>query len=115
MDLAAFLARHSARHADLPIGASRPMDEQLRSMRETGRPWRCGPADLPPTGPFVEEARALGMHTFVGVPVVVDGRIWGVAFASSTADRPFADDAEARLTGFTELVGTAISNAPARE
>jgi signal transduction histidine kinase len=63
----------------------------------------------------VEEARALGMRTFVGVPIVVDGRMWGVAFASSTADQPFADDAEARLADFTELVATAIANAESRE
>jgi signal transduction histidine kinase/ketosteroid isomerase-like protein len=114
-DTITLVAAWSARHADLPIGASRPMDEQLRSMRETGQPWRWGPADLPPTGPFVEEARALGMRTFVGVPIAVDGRMWGVAFASSTADQPFADDAEARLADFTELVATAIANAESRE
>ena len=113
-DTVTLVAAWSARQADLPLGSSRPVDDALRSMRETGHPWRRGPADLPPTGPFVEEARALGMHTFVGVPVVVDGRIWGAIFVSSTADRPFADDAEARLTGFTELVGTAIANAHAR-
>jgi signal transduction histidine kinase/ketosteroid isomerase-like protein len=114
-DTITLVAAWSARNADLPIGAGRPVDEQLRSIRETGQPWRWGPADLPPTGPFVEEARALGMRTFVGVPIVVDGRIWGVAFASSTADQPFADDAESRLAGFTELVATAIANAESRE
>jgi signal transduction histidine kinase len=48
------------------------------------------------------------------VPIVVDGRVWGFAFASSTADRPFAEDAEARIAAFTELVAMAISNAQAR-
>jgi GAF domain-containing protein len=90
------------------------VDDELRSMRETGRPWRWGPADLPLTGTFVEEARALGIRTAVGVPIVVDGRVWGFAFASSVADKPFADDAAARLANFTELVATAISNAQAR-
>ncbi|HWG60212.1 MAG TPA: GAF domain-containing protein [Streptosporangiaceae bacterium] len=113
-DTITLVAAWSARHADLPIGASRPMDEQLWSMREAGQPWRWGPADMPPAGPFVEEARTLGMRTFVGVPIVVDGRMWGVAFASSAADQPFADDAEARLAGFTELVATAIANAESR-
>jgi GAF domain-containing protein len=83
-------------------------------MRETGHAWRRGPMELPPTGTFVEEARALGQRTFLGVPIMVEGRTWGVVFASSAADRPFADDAEARLTGFTELIGTAIANAHAR-
>ena len=113
-DTVTLVAAWNARHLDLPIGSNRPVDEELRSMRETGRPWRRGPAELPLTGPFVEEARALGQRTFLGVPIVVEGRTWGVVFASSTADRPFADDAEARLTGFTELIGTAIANAHAR-
>jgi signal transduction histidine kinase/ketosteroid isomerase-like protein len=114
-DTITLVAAWSARPSDLPIGSSRPMDERLRSMRETGRPWRWGPADLPPTGPFVEEARALGMRTFVGIPIVVAGRTWGAAFASSTVDQAFPDDAEARLAGFTELVATAIANAESRE
>jgi signal transduction histidine kinase len=62
----------------------------------------------------VEEARALGIRTAVGVPIVVDGRVWGFAFASSAADKPFADNAEARLENFTELVAAAISNAQAQ-
>jgi signal transduction histidine kinase/ketosteroid isomerase-like protein len=113
-DTITLVAAWSSRPADLPIGSSVPVDEQLRSIRETGRSWRRGPADLPPSGSFVEEARALGMRTFVGVPIVVDGRIWGVMFVSSTADQPFAEDVEARLAGFTELVATAIANAEAR-
>ncbi|MDQ1738640.1 MAG: hypothetical protein QOE53_292, partial [Pseudonocardiales bacterium] len=113
-DTITLVAAWSTRHTDLPIGSSRPVDEQLRTMREAGRPWRWGPADLPLTGPFVEEARALGIRTTVGVPIAVDGRVWGVAFASSVADQPFADDAEARLAGFTELIATALANAHAR-
>jgi signal transduction histidine kinase/ketosteroid isomerase-like protein len=113
-DTVTLVAAWSARQADFPIGSRRPVDEQLRSMRETGRPWRWGPAELPLTGPFVDEARRLGIRMAVGVPIVVDGRVWGIAFASSTTDQPFADDAEARIAGFTELVATAIANAQAR-
>jgi signal transduction histidine kinase len=40
--------------------------------------------------------------------------VWGVSFASSAGDRPFADDAAERIAGFTELVATAISNTEAR-
>jgi GAF domain-containing protein/ketosteroid isomerase-like protein len=114
-DAVTLVAAWSARHIDLPIGTSRPMDEQLRSMRETGRSWRWGPADLPLAGSFVEEARALGTRTTLGAPIVVEGRTWGVVLASTTPDRPLADDAEARLARFTEMIGTAIANAHARE
>jgi signal transduction histidine kinase len=113
-DTVTMVAAWSVRDVDFPIGSSRPVDEELRSMRETGRPWRRAPADLPSSGPFVEEARALGIRTAVGVPIVVDGRVWGVAFASSAAEKPFADNAEARLENFTELVAAAISNAQAQ-
>jgi signal transduction histidine kinase len=41
--------------------------------------------------------------------------MWGFAFASSTADQPFADDAEALIADFTELVATAIANAESRQ
>jgi GAF domain-containing protein len=113
-DTVTLVAAWSVRAASLPIGATRPVSERLRSLRTTGRPSRWGPAQLPLTGPFVEEARALGMRSFVAVPVTVDGAIWGVVFACSSADQPFAGDAEARLAGFTELVATAIANAHAR-
>jgi signal transduction histidine kinase len=113
-DTVTMVAAWSVRDVDFPIGSSRPMGEELRSMRETGRPSRRAPADLPSSGPFVEEARALGIRTAVGVPIVVDGRVWGVAFASSAAEKPFADNAEARLENFTELVAAAISNAQAQ-
>ena len=113
-DAITLVAAWSARQTDFPIGSSQPMNEDLRAIRESGRPWRWGPAELPATGPFVEEARDIGIRTSVGVPIVVDGRVWGFAFASSTADRPFAEDAEARIAAFTELVAMAISNAQAR-
>jgi signal transduction histidine kinase len=114
-DTITLVAAWSARHADLPIGSRRPMDEELRSMRESGLSRRWGPADLPPTGPFVAEASGHGMRTFAGVPIMVEGRLWGVALASSAAGQSFADDTEARLAGFTELVASAIANAESRE
>jgi signal transduction histidine kinase/ketosteroid isomerase-like protein len=113
-DAATLVAVWSARDADLPVGSSRPVDDELRSVRETGRTWRFGPAELPPSGPFVEEARRLGIRSAVGVPIVVDARTWGAALACSTTDAAFADDAEERIAGFTELVAAAIANAQAR-
>ena len=113
-DTVRLVAAWSARAADLPVGSSSPVDDVLLQIRETGRPWRRGAADLPPTGTFVEEARVLGLRTFVAVPVVVEGRVWGAAFASSVTEESFAEDAEARIAGFAELVATAISDAQAR-
>jgi signal transduction histidine kinase/ketosteroid isomerase-like protein len=113
-DTVTLVAAWSAQGADLPIGSSHPVRQELRSRREGGLPWRWSPADLPLTEPFVQEALSLGIRTFVGVPIAVDGRVWGFALASSTAVRPFPDDVEARIAGFTDLVATAIANAEAR-
>jgi signal transduction histidine kinase len=55
--------------------------------------------------------RKLGVRSTVGAPIIVGGRLWGVAgIASTQADR-LAPDIEARITDFTELVATAIANA----
>jgi signal transduction histidine kinase len=90
------------------------MDDALRSMRDEGRAVQFGPIEMPPEGPFIEEARQLAIRSGVGVPIVVDGRVWGVAFAASTRDERFSEGTMARIAGFTELVATAIANAQAR-
>jgi signal transduction histidine kinase len=79
----------------------------------TGRPARIDYyADA--TGPIAEDARSYGFHTAVGVPIEVEGRLWGVMAAASAQAEPLPMTAEARLAGFTELVGTAIANAEAQ-
>jgi signal transduction histidine kinase len=54
------------------------------------------------------------VHSSVGVPINVDGRLWGVMLLSSRRAEPPPADTEARLVGFTELVATAIANAETR-
>jgi len=52
----------------------------------------------------------------VGVPVVVEGSLWGaMAVASSITEAPLPPDTEARLAAFTELVAMAIANAQAHD
>jgi signal transduction histidine kinase len=55
----------------------------------------------------------LGIRSGVAVPIVVDGRLWGV-ISVGTRHGPFPADTEQRMAGFTELVGTAIANADSR-
>ena len=57
---------------------------------------------------------AEGLHSAVGVPISVEGRLWGVVAVASMSGEPLPADTEARLTGFTELVATAIANAQAQ-
>jgi CHASE3 domain sensor protein len=63
------------------------------------------------SGPIAEEARALGIRSSVGGPIVVGGRLWGVIAASSTSEAPFPPETESQMAEFTELVATAIANA----
>jgi signal transduction histidine kinase len=66
-----------------------------------------------PIAAFVREE--LGVGASVASPIVVEGRLWGVLFLHAKQTRqPFPRDAESRLTGFTELVATAVANAESR-
>jgi signal transduction histidine kinase len=58
-------------------------------------------------------ARGVELKSVVGAPIVVEGRRWGVMVAWSRTDT-LPTDLGARLTGFTELVATAVANTEAR-
>jgi signal transduction histidine kinase len=82
---------------------------------QTGRPVRINDYyGIPgPIAAFVREQ--LGICSSVASPIVVEGRLWGTLFVHSTkTQRPLPPDTESRLTGFTELVATAIANAESR-
>jgi signal transduction histidine kinase len=83
-------------------------------VKRSGLPARVDDyADVP--GRIGEAARATGVHAGVGAPIVVGGKVWGVVSAGGDARVPLAPGAEGRLSQFTELVATAISNTQARE
>ena len=65
------------------------------------------------SGPIAKAAREFGLRAAVGVPVSVEGRLWGVMIVGSRTE-PLPPGTEARLSGFTELAATAIANAEAR-
>jgi signal transduction histidine kinase len=83
-------------------------------VHETGRPARVD-SFAGASGPIAGEARALGIRSSVGCPIVVSGAMWGVIAASSTRETPFPPDTESRIADFTELAATAIANVQARE
>ena len=80
---------------------------------ETGRPARIDDY-VDTSGHAAHIARRWGIRASVGVPITVEGRLWGVMNAVSTREQPLPADAEARLADFTELVATAVANAQAR-
>jgi signal transduction histidine kinase len=79
----------------------------------TGRPARIDDF-AGASGPLAAEARERGVRSTIGVPIVVEGRIWGVMSAGAIQEWAAPADAEARLADFTELVATAIANAESR-
>ncbi len=62
-------------------------------------------------GGFFQQA---GASTGLASPIVVEGRVWGVAVAGSRAARPFPAGSGPRIAEFTALAATAISNAEAQ-
>ena len=59
-------------------------------------------------GPIAARARAVGVRAAVGVPIIVDGRVWGLAAVGSLQHGPMPADTEVRIGGFAELVATAL-------
>jgi PAS domain S-box-containing protein len=82
-------------------------------VRETGRPARVEYAELP--GAIAQAARTAGIVSALGVPITVDGAVWGVMGVGATTDARLPEDIEMRLTAFTDLVATAIWNMQARD
>ncbi|MDA0166732.1 DUF4118 domain-containing protein [Solirubrobacter ginsenosidimutans] len=66
------------------------------------------------TGSVAADARSLGSRSAVGTPIIVNQRLWGSLGVESSRAEPMPLDAESRMTEFTELVATAISNVQAR-
>jgi signal transduction histidine kinase len=65
------------------------------------------------SGPAADVSRAVGIRASVGVPISVEGRLWGVMIVAS-ATEPLPSGTEARLARFTELAATAIANSHAQ-
>jgi len=55
--------------------------------------------------------RAARVRLSVGAPIVVQGRLWGVATGNWDRERRPPDDTEERMAQFAQLLGTAIANA----
>ncbi|MGI5239576.1 HAMP domain-containing protein [Dactylosporangium sp. CA-139066] len=100
---------------DLPPGRQVPIEgDNIASMvLRTG----CGAridSYQHAAGPLAAHLREHGIRATVGAPIHVEGRLWGVVAAATTRDESPPPDTEARLTEYTDLIGTAIANTQAR-
>jgi len=98
------------------VGSRWPVeDEGLAGMiLATGRPARKEDYSAM-RGTVGDAVRADEMITTVGVPVVVEGGIWGFMVGAAKPGGRIPEGAEERLARFTELVATTIANGQARE
>ena len=67
------------------------------------------------TGAYAERLRTLGVRSSIGVPVVVDDRLWGTMVAAWPDQIDTSQDTIRRMAEFTELLATAIANAEGRD
>jgi signal transduction histidine kinase len=80
-------------------------------VKQTGRAARIDNWEASPSaGQAVGEQ---GFGSVVGAPIMVEGTLWGVIVV--LADEVLHDDTETRLTDFTHLVASSISNVHARD
>jgi signal transduction histidine kinase len=100
-----------------PAGRSWPVEGDSSATAQVCRTGLPARADYtrPAQGPIAAAARAAGGRSAVGVPVVVDGALWGVVTVGTRGAEPLPTDVEGRLAKFTELLATAIANSEAHE
>src|SRR3954468_5220011 len=109
------LAGAAGKHPFQP-GTRWPLDGSSVSSQilETGRSVTSAPYEQM-TGEIATAARSAGFRAGVGAPIIVDGRVWGNVTVGGTDHVPLPADIERRLTQFTELLATAVSNAQAHD
>jgi hypothetical protein len=92
-----------------PVGARTPTEgNTLASMvQRTGGPARMDTYENV-AGALATQVRAVGIRAAVGVPVIVDGRMWGLAAVASARSGPMPADTEVRISGFAELVASVL-------
>ena len=97
-----------------PVGTRIPLGGGIHTLvLEAGRPARIDDYGAA-SGPCSGVDRRFGIRAMVGVPIKVDGRLWGAMVIATGDTQPLPAGTEDRLAGFTELVATAIANAQAR-
>lgn len=96
-----------------------PVGERFPLVGAIDQVWRSGSSARVNdyrsiTHPVIQRMVEAGIRSSVAVPIVVNGALWGVLVALTTASEPLPAGTEQRVGRFTELVATAIANAQAR-
>jgi hypothetical protein len=92
-----------------PVGTRTPIEGNTLAtvVQRTGRPARMDTYDNA-TGTLAGLVRAIGLRAAVGVPIIVDGRVWGLAAVGSDRPGPMPADTEDHMSHCAELIATAL-------
>jgi len=92
-----------------PLGTRTPVegDTLATLVQRSGRPARIDKYENV-AGPIAARVRAVGVRAAVGVPIIVDGRAWGLAAVGSVEPGPMPAETETRISRFAELIATAL-------
>jgi sugar diacid utilization regulator len=92
-----------------PVGTRTPVEDNTIAslVLRTGRPARIDSYDNV-AGPIAARVREVGVRAAVGVPIIVDGRVWGLAAVGSLQPGPTPADTEVHISRFAELIATAL-------
>jgi sugar diacid utilization regulator len=95
--------------AGWPVGTRTPVDGDTIAtvVQRTGRPARIDSYDNV-AGSIAARVRAVGVREGVAVPIIADGRLWGLAAVGSVQPGPMPADTEVRVSRFAELIATAV-------
>jgi hypothetical protein len=99
----------AAEPAKWPVGTRTPIagSTLASTVLRTGGPARMD-SYTNVAGVLATQVRAAGIHAAVGVPVIVDGRVWGLAAVGSARPGPMPADTEVRISRFAELVASVV-------
>jgi sugar diacid utilization regulator len=102
-------AYHPAAPVKWPVGTRTPVEGNTIAavVQRSGQQARIDSyANV--AGTLAARVRAVGIRAAVGVPVIVDGRVWGLAAVGSLQPGPMPADTEVRISRFAELIATAL-------
>jgi signal transduction histidine kinase len=99
-----------------PVGERIPVEGEsvTAKLYRSGRPERVNDYD-DVEGELAARLREFGIHSVVGAPIRVAGRLWGAVMVTSEVAHAFPEGTEARVSSFAELVTAALANVDARE
>ena len=102
-------AAHPAALVKWPLGTRTPIESDTLAaiVQRTGGPARIDSYDNI-AGPVAARVREVGIRAAVGVPIIVDGSVRGLAAVGSREPGPMPAETETRISRFAELIATAV-------